>query len=130
MYRLKIFDPVPPPHRGELRVGVRAEQWNITDIIEILVEITLDKWRQLMWVMSKVEAKFIIAVFSISSCSKVNFLLANDKALATFYSSQKEIYFWAIGNWKNPLFKFCLNLATSPISTASTCPRLSPLKFR
>ena len=49
----------------------------------------------------KVEAKINLAVFSISSCPKVNFLLANDKTLIILYSSQKEIYFWTRGNGKN-----------------------------
>ena len=72
-------------------------------IIKILVETALDKWRQLMSVMSLSGGKINLAVFSISSCPKVNFLLVKDKTLITFYSSQKEIYFWTRGNGKKRL---------------------------
>ena len=82
-----------------------------------------------MSMMSLSGAKFNIGVFSISSCSKVNFFLVNDKTLITFYSSQKEIYFWARGNGKNGYIKFCLHLATSSTSSVSTCPRLPPRQF-
>ena len=66
------------------------------------------------WCCCKVETKFNNTDFSISSYSKVNFLLTDDKNRILFYTSQKEIYFWARGNGKkNGYIKFCLYFATS-----------------
>ena len=55
--------------------------------------VDVAKWRQ----------NLTQPIFFISSCSKFNFLYANDKNLFTFYSSQKEIGFWARGNGKDRL---------------------------
>ena len=48
--------------------------------------------------LGQVEAKINLAFFFISSCPKVNFLLARIKGNKSFIICQKEIYFWTRGN--------------------------------
>ena len=62
-------------------------------ITKILVETALDKWRQLMSVMSLSGGKNKYSRFFIFSCSKVNFLLGNDKTLITIYIAKKKFIF-------------------------------------
>ena len=81
--------------------------WIYFNIIKIFKVTALDKWRQLMPLSG---GKIYKTLFSISFCTKVNFIYAKIKGNTSFTIYQKEIYFWAKGNGKTEILNFASNL--------------------